>query len=195
MIFPRRDSCGWLPARSFAAFVPILGADLPVAPGYHGGAVPGGGARRRAGTHSRRAHARGAWPAGRDRERRRRGRHPGERARGARHARWPYHHPRQSRHACRQRRDLSAAIRSRQGLRADRDAAEQSPAAHCQQGHAREGFARPDRAAQGQSRQGDVRQCAGPAARRISPRSISRLRSACASSSCPIAARRRCCRT
>ena len=52
-----------------------------------------------------------------------------------------------------------AAIRPRQGLRADLAVAEQSSAADRQQGHAGKGSARADRAAQGKPRQGDDRQC------------------------------------
>ena len=133
------------------------GAALSVAPRHPDRAVR----RRRAGRHlgarAERGDAGLARPAGGDRKRDRRIRHHRGRPRGARRARRLHREHRELAIACRQRRDLFAALRCVERLRAGRAAAQQPLRHRRKERPAGQGPQGADRMAQGQPGQGDAR--------------------------------------
>ena len=166
-------------------------ANLSEQVGDHHRAVRRRRAVRCAGAHHGRPHESDARPILRGGERHRRRRLDRCRPRGARGARRLHHQLRAPRHACRQRRDLSAALRHADRPRAGRAAAEQSDGGGEQADAAGEEPQGADRVAQGQPGQGDR----GNRRRRFRcahRRRLSRRASpACACNTCPIAAPRR----
>ncbi len=167
----------------------------PDASGDHHRAVPGRRRDRRADALSRRAHAARARSADRDRERRGRRRDHRRRPRGARAGRRLHHPDRHLDHQSADRRPLSAAVRSARRPRADHHDRQRADDGRRQESAAAGKPQGADRPGSRPIRTRPRSAFPASAAPAISPGSPSRRRPAPRSSSCPIAATDRRCRT